>query len=107
MKTGEVRSAKPDDYILRHCSYPYPAKELTDIKAQEAALGVTCEEVLKEVNAWEMMPLNKGTDIYPEAIRNKLRKLVDNIPAFKFFALMHNSFTPKADPQTPSDAAVN
>ena len=94
MLTGEVRGARADDFIQRHVSYAYPREELSEIVELQKQLGFSLDDVLKDVNTWEMFPLNKGKDVYSESIRDRLNTLVTQVPHFAFFELMHNSFTP-------------
>ncbi len=53
--------------------------------------------MFEEINTWEKRPLNSNTAVYPESIRNKLEQLTAAVPHFKFFDMMHNSFTPRHD----------
>ncbi len=97
MMADTVRAAKWDDYILRHISYAFPRHELEEIEQLQKELGLTMDEVFQEINAWEKHPLNRDNAVYPQAIREKLEKLVAGVPHFKFFELMHDSFTPRFD----------
>ena len=99
LASGELGQASPQQCLKRHVSYPYPAKEMASIAAQEEALGISCLDTFKEIAEWLRHPLNQENPVFPAQIRSKLEKLTDGIPELVFFKLMHDSFTPRYDQQ--------
>ena len=83
LTSGKPRAARPDDFVSRHVSYCYPAPELEEIKAIEAEIGYSLEDVLKEVSNWEKMPLNRDIAVYPRHIQEKLDNLMAKAPILK------------------------
>jgi hypothetical protein len=90
--TRRVEEATPDMFISLHTGYPYPEREIEEIRQSPAGRGL--RDVLVRARNWEHTPLGDRTR-YPPDITRDLEAIAGE-PAFELVRTMHDSFTPNA-----------